>query len=260
MHLHLKPTVLTKMAILKPRPRQRTAMAINTQEIIALGPEPTRRHARNILERREFVLRRLVSVVVGALDAVGAVAAEVVDVAHVDLLDAVDLALVVLQLGVDALAVAVARDAGDGDGGGVRGRWGGRDGCGGGHGGRGPGGGGGVHREDGVWDRWGACGGCWGWCWWWWLELKLRLRRRWRRLVYTDLSGTKKVSEFGGFICVLEVGQLSLEGDAFQESDVFYSGLVRQQIFEEPRVSVIVRAAKYDMTTMTVVEVEFENF
>ncbi len=90
--------------------------------------------------------------------------------------------------------------------------------------------------------------------------MKLRLRRRWRRLVYTDLSGAKKVSEFGGFICVLEVGQLSLKGDAFQESDVFYSGLVRQQVFEQPRVSVIVRAAKYDMTTMTVVEVEFENF
>lgn len=234
-------------------------MAINTQEIIALGPEPARRHARNIFEGREFILRRLVPVIVGALDAVGAVAAEVVDVAHVDLLDAVDFALVVLQLGVDALAVAVARDAGDGGGGWVRGRWGGGDFCGGGHGGRGPGGGGGVHREGGVWDRWGACGGCWGW-WWWWLELKLRLRRRWGRLIYTDLSGAKKVSEFGGFICVLEVGQLSLEGDAFQESDVFYSGLVRQQVFEQPRVSVIVRAAKYDVTTMTIVEVEFEYF
>lgn len=78
-------------------------------------------------------------------------------------------------------------------------------------------------------------------------------------MVNTDLSSPKKVFEFGGFICVLEDRQLPLERYSLQESDVFYSGLIRQQIFEQPCVSIIMRAAKYDLTAMTIVEVEFEN-
>jgi len=79
-------------------------------------------------------------------------------------------------------------------------------------------------------------------------------------MVNTDLSSAKKVHEFGGFICILEDRQLSLERYSLQESNVFYTGLIRQQILEQPRVAIIMRATKYDLTAVTIVEVEFENF
>lgn len=88
----------------------------------------------------------------------------------------------------------------------------------------------------------------------------MKLRLRLWRLVNTDFSSAEKVLEFGGFICVLEDRELSLERYSLQESDVFYGRLIRQQIFEQPCISIIMGAAKYDLATMTIVEVEFEYF
>lgn len=97
-------------------------MAIDTDQVVTLCPEPARRHASNVFQSGELIFAGLVRMIVGAFIAVGAVFPEIVYVTHVDLLDSVDFGFVVLQLRVNTLAVAVTRNAGSG-GGRVRSWW-----------------------------------------------------------------------------------------------------------------------------------------
>ena len=120
-------------------------MAINALEIIALAAELAGGHAADIAQRLEFVLGGFVVVIVRA-GVVGAIVAQEVHVAHLQLLDPFHFVRVVGYHGVDPLAEPVAghlwgflvivgdrlRGRGWGDDGGL------------GFGGRGPGGCGGV--------------------------------------------------------------------------------------------------------------------
>lgn len=83
-------------------------MAIDALEIIALAAELAGRHAAHVAEGLQLVLGGLVVVIVRA-GVVGAVVAQEVDVAHLQLLDPLDFVGVVRHDGIDALAEPVAR-------------------------------------------------------------------------------------------------------------------------------------------------------
>lgn len=85
-------------------------VAIDALGVVAVAAEAARRHARDECEVVHLLGRGLVVVAVRAAR-VRAGAAEVVEVADLELLDAVDLVLIVLDDRVDALAAAVARNA-----------------------------------------------------------------------------------------------------------------------------------------------------
>lgn len=86
-------------------------MSINALDIRAATTVDTRRHTSNKLERANLVGGGLVVVRMRAVVAVRTLAAEIMDIAHFDLLDAVDFGFVVVAAGrVDALALAVAGD------------------------------------------------------------------------------------------------------------------------------------------------------
>ncbi len=106
MHLRRKTT--------RVAPRTRitggTSMAVDALRILAVGAHATGRQPGDVAQRVELRGRRLRVVCVGAVGSVRAVAAQVVYVAHLQRLDALDVEAVVLDLRVDALAEAVARD------------------------------------------------------------------------------------------------------------------------------------------------------
>ena len=85
-------------------------MAIYALDIVALGPVVAGRGAGDVPQGVELVLRRPVQVLMRAAVAEGAVLAQEVDVAHLDALHALLLALADRLDGVDALAELVPRD------------------------------------------------------------------------------------------------------------------------------------------------------
>lgn len=84
-------------------------MPINTLQIIALAPELAGGHAAHIAERLQLVLGGLVVVIVRA-GVVGAVVAQEIHVAHLQLLDPFHFVGVVGYYRVDPLAEPVAGD------------------------------------------------------------------------------------------------------------------------------------------------------
>lgn len=107
MRLHIEPTILppptggTALGII------RTAMPIDTLEIIAIPAELAGGHAGHIAQRLELVLGGFVVVIVRAR-VVGAVVAQEIHVAHLQLLDPFHFVRVVGYHGIDPLAEPVA--------------------------------------------------------------------------------------------------------------------------------------------------------
>ncbi len=123
MHVNVKATILLEVAILVALARQRTSVTIDAPKIVAFHTELAWRHAGDVLQSGVFIFARLISVVMGAVIAVRTVTPKIMYIAHVYLLHPIDLDLVVLQGGIDSLAIAVARN-GQSRGSGLRSRWG----------------------------------------------------------------------------------------------------------------------------------------
>ena len=88
--------------------RSRTAVAVNAFDVLATASVLTRCHACNKTEKPNLLSGWLVAVNVGALVVVGTLLSEVMDIAHLHLLDAVNLRLfVVFARRVDTLSCSV---------------------------------------------------------------------------------------------------------------------------------------------------------
>ena len=106
MHVRREATVFAKGA----GRAGRATMAVDALWILALGQHATGRLTRNEPDARQLGRRGLVIVLVRAVGSVRTVTPQVVHVAHLHRLDALDVEAVVLELGVDTLALAVPRD------------------------------------------------------------------------------------------------------------------------------------------------------
>ena len=85
-------------------------MAVDALDIFAVAAIGTRRHASYETQRSELILRRLVLVGVRAFVPVAALVAQVMDIAHLELLDTVDFGLVVFDDGIHSLVTTVPVD------------------------------------------------------------------------------------------------------------------------------------------------------
>lgn len=89
-------------------------MAVDAFDFVAVGAKAAGRQPRHVFQGLQFVFVGFVVVVVSAVFAVRAVFAQEMHVAHVDVFDPFDIAVVVFHRGVDPLAVAVSRHNGGG--------------------------------------------------------------------------------------------------------------------------------------------------
>ena len=85
-------------------------MTIDAFGVIAVCPKSARCHAGHILECLQFVLVGRVKMIVGAFVAIRAIMAQVMNIAHVDLLDTFHLVFIVFHVRIHTLAVSVAWD------------------------------------------------------------------------------------------------------------------------------------------------------
>ena len=86
-------------------------MAVDTLDLLAATSILTRSHTSNETESLELIVGRPGTVVVGALLAVWTLLAQVVSIAQLHLLDAVDFGLIVVfGWWIDALTTPIARD------------------------------------------------------------------------------------------------------------------------------------------------------
>jgi len=114
MHLPREPTLVAHEApetthTTLSRRRVRAAMAVNADEVVAGRTVVTSRLARDRLEDLELGLggRVIVEVIAALRGPFAAVGVEVVHVAHLDLLDALQFVPVEVERRVDALALLV---------------------------------------------------------------------------------------------------------------------------------------------------------
>jgi len=106
MLLALEPAILSPTTILFPVSAIRAHMSVYALQVIALATEFARRQPAHVSQRRQFILGRLVEVVVRAR-IVGTVVAKEVNVAHFELFDAFDFVRIAYRDWVDTLAVAI---------------------------------------------------------------------------------------------------------------------------------------------------------
>lgn len=106
MHLGRKATNVAPSA----RFARRASMAIDALWILAVGAHSTRRQAGDVTQRIQLAGRGLQLVRMGAVEPIRTIVAQIVHVAHLERLDALDVEAVVFNLWVDALPDPVARD------------------------------------------------------------------------------------------------------------------------------------------------------
>ena len=71
-------------------------------------------------------------------------------------------------------------------------------------------------------------------------------------LVKVDLCCTKQVDKFSGLVFAFKRSKLPFKWYSFEEGNLINHRLICH-IFQKPGITVIVRASKYNMSTMTIV-------
>ena len=82
-------------------------MAIDALGVIAVCAKSARRHAGYILECLQFVLVGRVEMIMCAIITVWAIVPQVMNIAHVDLLDPLHLVFIIFHVWIHTLAVSV---------------------------------------------------------------------------------------------------------------------------------------------------------